>query len=153
MEGLPEYTYVSVSGHSKGGNLAQYLAIMSDKVDHCVSVDGLGFSMEFMARHGSRIEANVHKIMAYAADLDYVNALFLPLPLPPGHKVYVESRFNNIQNFMLYHCPNNFLTVDGRIGNAAAPTLITELVSALSIFINSSMQDGNRRGIADLQAA
>ena len=44
-----EYEYpITVSGHSKGGNLAMYTAIMTDCVDRCVAVDGQGFSEEFI---------------------------------------------------------------------------------------------------------
>ncbi len=50
IEGLKEYDNITVSGHSKGGNKSQYVAIESDKVDRCVSFDGQGFSKEFLER-------------------------------------------------------------------------------------------------------
>lgn len=37
---------VTVSGHSKGGNLAQYVTIVSGLADYCLSYDGQGFQMD-----------------------------------------------------------------------------------------------------------
>ena len=43
IENLP-YNSITVTGHSKGGNKAQYVTVLSDKVDRCISMDGQGFS-------------------------------------------------------------------------------------------------------------
>ena len=40
--------YVTVIGHSKGGNKAKYITILNNTVDRCVSFDGQGFSDKFM---------------------------------------------------------------------------------------------------------
>ena len=42
IENLP-YDSITVTGHSKGGNKAQYVTVLSDKVDRCISMDGQGF--------------------------------------------------------------------------------------------------------------
>lgn len=40
---LESYDSITVTGHSKGGNKAQYVTVLSDKVDRCISMDGQGF--------------------------------------------------------------------------------------------------------------
>ena len=48
--------HLTVSGHSKGGNRAQYVKILTDQVDRCVSFDGQGFSSEFLELYAEEIE-------------------------------------------------------------------------------------------------
>ncbi len=48
--------HLTVSGHSKGGNRAQYATILTDQVDRCVSLDGQGFSSEFLELYAEEIE-------------------------------------------------------------------------------------------------
>lgn len=43
FESLP-YDDIIVSGHSKGGNKAMYVTVLSDKADECYVFDGEGFS-------------------------------------------------------------------------------------------------------------
>ena len=43
------YKNMTVSGHSKGGNRSQYVALLSDNIGRCISIDGQGFSPEFRA--------------------------------------------------------------------------------------------------------
>lgn len=42
---------LTVSGHSKGGNKAQYVTIVTDRVERCLSQDGQGFSPEFLKKN------------------------------------------------------------------------------------------------------
>ena len=46
----------------KGGNKAQYVGILSDKVDRVLSLDGQGFSKEFVEKYQDLIDKNRHKI-------------------------------------------------------------------------------------------
>lgn len=71
---------ITVVGHSKGGNKAQYVAITSDKVKYCVSMDGQGFSQEFLDKYWAEIERNANKIKSYSVSNDYVNILMFPIP-------------------------------------------------------------------------
>lgn len=70
---------VTVSGHSKGGNKAQFIAINSDLVDNCYSFSGQGFSPEaissFKKDCGESYEARRSCIMSFSADNDYVSVL------------------------------------------------------------------------------
>ncbi len=59
---LSQYDSISTTGHSLGGNLAEYAAIVSDKygldkkISQCTSLDGPGFNKEFLAEHKEQIE-------------------------------------------------------------------------------------------------
>jgi len=77
----PPGTQVVVSGHSKGGNLAQYVTIVAgDKVVACYSFDGQGFNRAFMAKYLDEIAANGGKITSVANPSEPVNLLFFPIP-------------------------------------------------------------------------
>lgn len=74
---------VYVSGHSQGGNNAQYVTMMSEYgsyIDKCIPLDGPGFSTEAVERmkalYGEDyFEAQRAKIHAYNGDRDYVHGL------------------------------------------------------------------------------
>lgn len=50
------YTDITVTGHSKGGNKAMYVAITSDKVKECVAFDAQGFSQKFLDKYWAEIQ-------------------------------------------------------------------------------------------------
>ena len=69
------YKNMTVSGHSKGGNRSQYVALLSDNIDRCISIDGQGFSPEFKAKYAKQIAKNKRKCINIAYRYDYVNHL------------------------------------------------------------------------------
>ncbi len=89
-------TPITVSGHSKGGNKAQFITMHSDIVDECYSFDGQGFSPEaiaqFKERSGSKHEERRRKISSISADDDYVSVLGLPIA-PEEQIYYLESYY------------------------------------------------------------
>ncbi len=70
---------ITVSGHSKGGNKAQFIAINSDLADNCYSFSGQGFSPEaiscFKNKLGKNYEKRRNRIMSFSTDNDYVSVL------------------------------------------------------------------------------
>ena len=102
IEGLP-YDDITVVGHSKGGNKAQYVAIRSDKVTRCVSVDGQGFSQEFIDKYGPQIEANAKKITSYSLSTDFVHILMYTLP---GIKIHYINGGSDVGNTAENHSPD-----------------------------------------------
>lgn len=88
VEGLP-YDNISVVGHSKGGNKAQYVTILSDKVDRCVSMDGQGFSNEFIEKYSYEISQKADQITNYSIDTDYVHILLVSVP--GSNQIYCEG--------------------------------------------------------------
>ena len=99
--GVDEDTNIYVTGHSKGGNQAQFVTLASKNahlVDKCISMDGEGFSPEaiayFKQLYGEdAYEEQFRKMYAVCGDNDYVNVLGIKV-IPEDHTVYVESPTN-----------------------------------------------------------
>ena len=70
-----------VSGHSKGGNLAQYVALFSTDtlIDKCLAFDGQGFSQELCEteEYQAALERNQANLYMVSSDSDichiYIN--------------------------------------------------------------------------------
>ena len=88
------HTKITVSGHSKGGNKAQFVAIHSGLVSECYSFCGQGFSPEaidsFKNQYGKVYEERKEKIYSFSADNDYVNVLGMRL-VPDKNIYYIKS--------------------------------------------------------------
>ncbi len=83
------YEDITVSGHSKGGNLAQYVTVVCpDKVDRCVSYDAQGFGASFLSENEELIQAATPKISSISAYNDFVNILLTPIA---GRRIFVEN--------------------------------------------------------------
>ncbi len=106
------YQNITVTGHSKGGNKAMYVAILSDKVVRCVAWDGQGFSKEFLDKYWFEILENSHKITEYSVSTDFVHVLMFPIP--GSNQVYVIG--HGINGVGEHHTMNSFFEVkDGQI--------------------------------------
>lgn len=88
IESLP-FDDITVAGHSKGGNKAMYVTLLSDKVTHCVSMDGQGFSKEFYEKYWAEVQKKGCLITNYSLDDDYVHILLSPVP--NSNQVYCEG--------------------------------------------------------------
>lgn len=81
---LNSYDSLTLTGHSLGGNLAEYGAVVSheygldDNISRCVSFDGPGFSNEFIARYASDISRMKDKMTHYRWSL--VGGMLFDLP-------------------------------------------------------------------------
>ena len=60
------FDQLTVTGHSKGGNLAMYTTVMCASVAVCVSFDGQGFSLAFLHENMARIAEVSGKICSKA---------------------------------------------------------------------------------------
>ena len=99
-----EKYYITVLGHSKGGNKAKYITLLDDSVDRCVSIDGQGFSDKFFDHYKKEILARKHKIENHNIDFDYVNILMNDI----GEKTYYVGHEYGRGAFAEAHCPNTF---------------------------------------------
>lgn len=83
-----------ISGHSKGGNKAQYIGILrgdDQRVRGVHSFDGPGFNKSFHIKYRDKIAKNSHKIISVSSDRDFVNILF---KLVAGSVLYIEANTN-----------------------------------------------------------
>lgn len=81
---LEKYKHITLTGHSLGGNLAEYGAVISCKISldnfisECISFDGPGFSNEFLKFYEKEIKTICNKIRHYRWSL--IGALLFDLP-------------------------------------------------------------------------
>ncbi len=113
VESLP-YSNITAIGHSKGGNKAMYVSMLSDKVTDCVAFDGQGFSPEFLEKYEAEIVQRSSIIRNYAVSEDFVSALLFQIPGANLHYVKgygivdEEGKLSGKQ----YHSPNSFFKTD-----------------------------------------
>ena len=79
INSLP-YSDITVTGHSKGGNKAMYCTVLSDKITRCVSLDGQGFSKDFITKYANRVSERAGLITNYSLSTDFVHILLEQLP-------------------------------------------------------------------------
>lgn len=138
---------ITVVGHSKGGNKAKYVALLSDKVSRCVSFDGQGFSKYFIDKYSDLIEKNKHKITCYALDNDFVNILLYDIY---GVKYYVKG--NGVESFGQNHSPNSFYFFDEN-GYKIVITKQNEAMAKLHKFVNyvaATISESDREGFFNM---
>lgn len=101
---------ITVVGHSKGGNKAMYCAIVSDNVTRCVSMDGQGFSDEFITKYQYKIIAKSKNIKNISYSSDYVHALMRQIP--GSEQLYRGSGYgsNGADSFGGCHSPNSLFS-------------------------------------------
>lgn len=107
VESLP-YNNIIVAGHSNGGNKAQFVAYLSEKVTKGVSFDGQGFSEEFVNKYWAEIQMNKHKITCYAAENDFVN-IFLNWIDLGERRIFIPGY--ECDSFSQNHAPNALLNI------------------------------------------
>lgn len=160
IENLP-YDSITVTGHSKGGNKAQYVTILSDKVDRCVSMDGQGFSAEFLEKYAYEIEQKGGCITNYYLENDFVNILLFPVP--NSGQVCVDGGEIKREDFGKHHSPgaffqyykdkngNYYIQVDEE-GNALLKLTtqgeIMELAHQFTCFIENVMPEDKQKEVA-----
>lgn len=90
---FPDFKKIYVSGHSKGGNKAQYIGVLrSDmsKLEMIYSFDGQGFNNNFIKKYNKEITNNRHKIFNICNELDYVNIILFSI----SNKIFIKSTTN-----------------------------------------------------------
>lgn len=132
--GWNEDTNITISGHSKGGNKAQFVTINSDLVDNCYSFDGQGFSPEaltaFEEKYGIKFEERRQKILSFSADNDYVNVLGERL-VPKDHIFFFESPIGD-ENAIEYHYMEAMLDENGKFNVQCEQGELSEYVENTS---------------------
>ena len=143
---LAGYRFVTVTGHSKGGNKAKYIAIMDDSVDRCLSFNGQGFSDEFLETFGDQVTLNQVKIENHNTDRDFIGILLNPV----GNTTYYKG-FGTEGFFWKNHSACSFFDF-----NHGSRMLITEQspsMRELDLFINAYLRSMNRDSKEDVLAA
>lgn len=112
--------HIYVTGHSKGGNEAQYCMMASkyqEMIDECYSFDGQGFSAkaieEFKAFYGDEYENKLNRMYSICGENDYVHDLGIVI-IPQENTYFVET-FSS--GFEAWHAPEYILGFQDESGN------------------------------------
>lgn len=127
---------IIVTGHSKGGNKAQYAAVRCPKVKECVSINGQGFSNEFVKKYKNLIEENKSKIIAVNSKYDYVNCLLNSIA---GKTYYIKTSFQF--NPLFYHKGTIMLDYDGNLREETGRSIFSKIINDFSTSLVSDLPD------------
>lgn len=100
-----ERYYITVTGHSKGGNKAKYITLLDDSADRCLSFDGEGFSDKFFRKYAVQIAMRSSLIENHIVNYDYISLLLNDI----GSAVYYCGNNIGIGGFLENHLPNTFM--------------------------------------------
>ncbi len=102
------YDNITTTGHSKGGNLAMYVAITADQyVDSAFNVDGQGFNAAALLKYRLEIARQGGNLRTYASAADFVNMLFTPV----APTTYTEDPGLTGAEFPYNHAPIALLEI------------------------------------------
>lgn len=127
---------IIVTGHSKGGNKAQYTTVLSPKVVKCVSINGQGFSNEFIDKYRNLIDLNKEKIIAVNSKYDYVNCLLNSIS---GKTHYIKTSFQ--LNPLFYHKGSIMLDYDGNLREETSRSIFAKVINDFSTSLVSDLPD------------
>lgn len=146
VKGLPKGygNDITVTGHSKGGNNAQYVTITTDRVSKCVSYDGEGFSNEFIEKYKDKITSRAGRITSISSKNDYVNVLMIPIA---GTKIYLDTPHQD--DFLLNHKPNILLKEDGTFCDESEISETSKLINEITTYYISNLPEPQKQIVAD----
>ena len=115
------FHHMTVAGHSKGGNKAQYAAITLPKecVDRCYSFDGQGFSVAFFEKYKQKIEQRKPIIHLVSERRGFVHALGLMVKETvyyTGRRGEARKGHHHGDPLPYFHCPDALRASDGQLG-------------------------------------
>ena len=134
---------ITVAGHSKGGNKAQYAAITLPKqcVDKAYSFDGQGFSPAFFNKYAREIEERKEIITLASERRGFVHALGISVA---ASEYYTGRRGEPTTNrphgdpLPYFHCPDAMRDSDGNLVNSTH-SLIPDIINHLVVhFLKTS---------------
>lgn len=146
------YEDIVVTGHSKGGNLAQYVTVRNGNiVGSCVSYDGQGFGGDFISSNRELVETAAPKITSISSYNDFVNIL---LTCIAGTSIYIA----NDDSIAGAHSPTTLLThntfdENGKITSTVSQGLVAKGLDALTEVIVKGLEplsDGGKHSLGDI---
>lgn len=140
---------MTVSGHSKGGNLAQYVTVTMakteyDRIANCVSIDGQGFSEEFMAKYADEIADKRNNITSISAENDVVNSLLYSVS---GNRIYIKTEEQ--PGIFDYHKPAILLDSNGNLREKTSQSEIAVFFNEYTTSLISNMPEPMRSAMLD----
>lgn len=99
-----EIANITTVGCGLGGNIAQFLAIKSVKVNYCVTIDSPGFSNDFFDKNLDLISKNKNKIHSYMTEGTIIGRLFWNL----SDETEISQCINELGNLSYFKIDNNY---------------------------------------------
>ena len=123
---------IVTSGHSAGGNMAQYTALLCEAVTRCVSLDGQGFSDEFINSEEGQlaIALNGHKITNIMPSLNFVGSLLNHINT--ASYIYVDIGYPDYMPIGL-HLPMNLLDGNFNLSEESSISYFSEILHTISV--------------------
>ena len=127
---------ITVCGHSKAGNLAQYITVMRENVTRCVSFDGQGFSGEFLKKYRRFTAKRGKKITNICPDMSIAGCLLRTVP--GSRRIYLRTPFLREKGAhilpLYYHIPVSLLDRNGRlIRTRSGRVPLSDMLSRISV--------------------
>ncbi|MBP3415677.1 MAG: DUF2974 domain-containing protein [Clostridia bacterium] len=127
---------ITVCGHSKGGNKAQFVTLGSqyaNLIDRCWSFDGQGFSPEAIKYYkkslgSAEYHKRIAKMVSVCGENDYVNPLGVKI-IPSGNTYYLSTPEAALERFLSNHIMENLWEKgeDGYTGSLNSETASASL--------------------------
>jgi hypothetical protein len=144
------YDNITVTGHSKGGNMAGYTAITNrDRVRGCLAFDPQGYGFKCLESYKEKIRDSSYNIKIVSAHNDYVNSLLTQVA---KDRVYVKNDRSDLVGrhssyALLEACE---FDADGNISNATAGRefameQLGRLTLCMTALMNLLPGDGNEK--------
>ncbi|MFQ9616833.1 MAG: hypothetical protein ACLRY8_15665, partial [Clostridium butyricum] len=102
----------------------------------CVSINGQGFSNEFINKYKKLIDGNKEKIIAVNSKYDYVNCLFNSVA---GETHYIKTSFQF--NPLFYHKGSIMLDYDGNLRDETSRSIFAKIINDFSTSLVSDLPD------------
>jgi hypothetical protein len=140
---LSKYASVTATGHSKGGNKAQLIALLNEHVNGAVVFNAPGFSYDFTQVYKEEIKRNKNKLLQIASERDYVNCLGYQLA---GQRILLDTPHES--NPMNYHYTSSMMDTNfGLLGEEfylQEPCATSQYITELTTFTSRYMQGEER---------
>lgn len=120
-------TVLTVTGHSKGGNLSQYVTLVSpyrNRITHCISFDGEGFSPEFLRTLG---------VTADIARISSINPAYVPYYIPLGIRQQIYRMYSICGDNDFVNVLGIKIIPDSRTVYIATDCAVTDVVASHSV--------------------
>lgn len=132
---------IIITGHSKGGNKAQYTTVNSenrDLIDKCFNFDGQGMSPEAIKKFKLSLGEEsfnkaINKMYGFYSENDFVHVLGIPL-VPNGNRYYFESQLTKgIEDIAKNHYFDDYLNEDGSFSRQTNKGSLAKLVENFAL--------------------
>ncbi len=149
------FSDLTVTGHSKGGNLAMYTTVAcATSVAACVSFDGQGFSKAFQKEYKTEIKNAKGKIKSISAHNDFVNILLHPIA---GERVFAKNEADGIDaHSSFFLLTSNEFDENGDLTSLCAQSFGAWALGEVLMEVTDRMDilpEGGNEEISDLLAA